>query len=262
MPSLFQNSTGHLSRDNAVGFRMSLLTIQKEIRHKTRGGFGDVVPLEVHEALCLGAVSRWKEPLDVYIAKATRLLTSTVTKALEGTLGTFSRRLIFKECQEYLATILKEQTAIQSKRLWELFENETYRAITINEDGLDHFKAKEKKVLDRDRLFARAKAASLLEEDRQSGDKLTPEEEKKLLGKLPGDEFKREIDVAAKVRGYFLTAATRFVDAASMDINSRLFRSFREGALLEIYLDQKLGLFPYPSKCGYMTNQRLILTGV
>ncbi|KAI3318618.1 P-loop containing nucleoside triphosphate hydrolase protein [Xylariaceae sp. AK1471] len=253
--SSLQDSVGDFSRFNPIGSKLSLLEIQREIKHKTRGGFGDVVPLEVHEALCLSAVSRWKEPLDMYIDKALKMLMSSVTGALKSTLGTFSRRLIFKESEEHLMAILKEQGAIQSKRLKELSENEMYKAVTINEDGLNHFKAKEKEVLERYRLFTRARAAGLLDEDRQFDDQLSPEEEKKCLGKLPQDEFKREIDVAAKVRGYYITSATRFVDGVSMDINSRLFRSFREGGLLESYLDQKLGLFPYPSKYGYFIEE-------
>jgi hypothetical protein len=150
---------------------------------------------------------------------------------------------------------LKEQGARQCERLLEVYENETYKAVTINEYGLNHFEATEKEVLERWRIFHRAKAAGLVHEDEtyRPDDKLSQEDKmdelkafSKYQAQLPDDEFKREIDVAAKVRAYYLTAATRFVDSVSMDINSRLFRYLREGKL-DQYLGGKLGLF-YPSE--------------
>jgi hypothetical protein len=248
-------STGHVF-PLVSRFKLSLLQIQQQIKRTTRGGFGDIVPLEVHEGLCLRAVAQWEAPLMLYISKANEILMATVTKALEESLGSFSRRLIFKESEECLATFLRAKGEEQTTRLQEIYNNEKYRVVTINEQGLHNHKAKEKAGLERFRLIRRAKAAELIDDDREFKDleKLTSEErleESKLFAKwllqLPEDEFKREIDVAATVRSYYLVAATRFTDAVSMDINSRLFRSLREGAL-EDYLEQKLGLSPYPSK--------------
>ncbi|KAI1155192.1 P-loop containing nucleoside triphosphate hydrolase protein [Nemania diffusa] len=232
---------------------MNLVEIQKDIKLKTRGGFSDVVPLQVHETLCLKAVSRWEKPLELYIDKITTMLITAVTKALEVSLKDFSKRLIYKKCREFVEALLMEKVANQRGRLLGQYKNETYQAVTINEIGLNHSKAKEKEVLENQRLFTRAKAAGLIDEDRQfkRDEKMSPEEkaeQSKLLQKcqaqLPEDEFKRELDIAAKVRGYYLTAATRFVDGVSMDINSQLFRSFRDGAL-DGYLERMLGLFPY-----------------
>ncbi|KAI8629031.1 P-loop containing nucleoside triphosphate hydrolase protein [Xylariaceae sp. FL1651] len=257
--SPLQDDLNHFSSCSRVGIGLSLVEIARDIRHKTRGGFGDVVPLEVHEQLCLRAVSKWKGPLEIYIEKATTMLMSTVTRALGASLGNLSRRLIFKESQEHLLAFLREQEALQRARLVETYDNETYKAVTINEQSMNHFKAKEKEILERHRLVSRAKAAGLLDDDRvfKNDEQMSQEEkteEAKLLNKclaqLPEDEYKREIDVAAKVRGYYLTAATRFVDSVSMDINTRLFRSFREGAL-DDYLDKQLGLFPYPAPSTY-----------
>ncbi|KAI0445926.1 P-loop containing nucleoside triphosphate hydrolase protein [Xylaria telfairii] len=246
-----------MEKDKEV--KLSLQEIQKEIKLKTRGGFGDVVPFEVHEALCLKAVSQWEKPLRIYIDKSITMLMGAVTQALESSLKDFSQRLIYKESEEFLIAFLKEQGAHQTERLIELHRNETYKAVTINEGGLNHFKTKEKELLESHRLFTRAKAAGAIERDRPfKRDEQMSREEKleqsKLLDKYqaqcPEDEFKREVDVAATVRAYYMTAATRFVDGVSMDINSRLFRSFRDGAL-DYFLDGKLGLFPYPDSKAY-----------
>ncbi|KAJ8126144.1 hypothetical protein O1611_g7495 [Lasiodiplodia mahajangana] len=244
-----------LRRSNDNGVKLSLLEIQKDIKLKTRGGFSDVVPLQVHEKLCLSAVSQWEKPLEVYIDKSTAMLMTAVTEALESSLKHFSNRLIYKESYELLMAFLRERGTHQREKLLDLYKNETYRVVTINERGLDYFEAKEKEVLENHRILQRAREAGLVTEPGKFKPDgfMSPEEkavQSSLLSnwkaQLPEDDFKREMDVAAKVRGYYLVAATRFVDGVSMDINSRLFRSFREGAL-DDYLETKLGLFPYPS---------------
>ncbi|RWA05668.1 hypothetical protein EKO27_g9436 [Xylaria grammica] len=199
---------------------------------------------------------RYSEPLTTPI-KAEG--SSVVTKALESSLRKFSNRHIYEESSELLRVFLKDQGARQRERLAELYKNETYKAITINEVGLNYFKAQEKKLLEHHRLFIRLRTAGFIDSDLQykRDEEMSLEEKQeqsKLLdkykGQLPEDEFKREIDVAATVRGYYLIAATRFVDGVSMDVNSWLFRSFRDGAL-DDYLDEKLGLFPYPTSDTY-----------
>ncbi|KAI0489730.1 P-loop containing nucleoside triphosphate hydrolase protein [Xylaria cf. heliscus] len=249
--------TLHREKDQEV--KLNLQDIKSQIRLKTRGGFSDVVPFEVHEALCLRAISQWEKPLGIYIDKATTMLMGAVISALESSLKKFSKRIIYKESYDFLMAFLKEKGEHQRERLVELYTNETYKAVTINEGGLNYFKAKEKELLEAHRLFTRAKTTGMIEKERQfKRDEHMSREEKleqsRLLDKcralLPEDEFKREIDVAAKVRAYYMTAATRFVDGVSMDINSRLFRSFRDGAL-DYFLDEKLGLFPYPKPGAY-----------
>ncbi|GAW12150.1 hypothetical protein ANO14919_015080 [Xylariales sp. No.14919] len=251
--------TSSLPQNSEIAVKLSLLDIQKSIKHKTRGGFSDVIPLVVYETLCLRAVSQWEKPLEMYINGATSLLTRAVTKALESSLRKFSNRHIYEESSELLRVFLKDQGARQRERLAELYKNETYKAITINEVGLNYFKAQEKKQLEHYRLFIRLRAAGFIDSDLQykRDEEMSPEEKQeqsKLLDKYKGqlleDEFKREIDVAATVRGYYSIAATRFVDGVSMDVNSWLFRSFRD-RVLDDYLDEKLGLFPYPTSNTY-----------
>ncbi|KAJ2987956.1 hypothetical protein NUW58_g4228 [Xylaria curta] len=264
----FQSPATRSFKDREPMF--SLLGIKKQIKLTTRGGFADIVPLQVHETFCLKAVAQWEMPLRVYIDKAITMLIAAVNRALESSLKSFGKRLIYKESCEYVAAHLDDVGVRQRERLSELYENETYKAVTFNELGLNHFEAQEKELLERHRLFIRAKAAGFIDPDEQiKRDEQMSREEKleqsRLLDKyqaqMPEElmlvhafkhpkEFKREINVAAKVRAYYLTAATRFVDVVSMDINSRLFRSIRDGAL-DDFLEKKLGLFPYPSPEAY-----------
>ncbi|KAI2635251.1 P-loop containing nucleoside triphosphate hydrolase protein [Xylaria nigripes] len=239
--------------------KFSLPELHWEIKHKTRGGFSEVVPFELHERLCLDAISQWEEPLEKFIDQATTMLRTMVTEVLKNSLKKFARRQIYKESQKILMTFLKDKSTHQHERLKELYGNEMYRAVTINEEGLNNFKAKEKQTIERIRIFTRAKEEGLIDEDRQLKrlDVMSQEEKledtrslAKWQAQLKEDPFQREIDVIANVRAYYLTAATRFVDGVSMDVNSWLFRAFREKGL-DDHMDKNLGLTPYPDVSTY-----------
>ncbi|KAI1639864.1 P-loop containing nucleoside triphosphate hydrolase protein [Biscogniauxia mediterranea] len=237
---------------------MDVNQIRKEIVAKTRAGFSNIVPVEVHETLSLEAIRKWEEPLNIYINQSMQMLAETVIGALEFSFDDLRRRLIFKESQDYLVKFLDEHEALQRARLVELFHNETYKMDTINHRSMEQFKMQELETLERPRAFWRIRAASngdtkvtRLLKEMSPGERV---KEKRLLNeclaKLPEDPYKMEIEVAATVRAYYLTAATRFVDAVTMDVNSRLFRGFREGSL-DYYLEKELGLHPYPSPAVY-----------
>ncbi|KAI1180723.1 P-loop containing nucleoside triphosphate hydrolase protein [Nemania sp. FL0916] len=239
--------------------KLSLLEIRKNIELTTRGGFGDVIPFQIHESLCLGAVSQWERVVENYIDSATKLLKKAIIRALKMSLAEFSKRLIYEKSVRLLTTIVDKESAYQRGRLMELYRNETYRAVTINEGGLNDIKCKEKELLENRRLFTRAQFEGLIDEDEvfKLDEEMSREEkleQSKLLDRmrkqLPEDDFQREIDVAAKVRAYYSIAVTRFVDNCSIDLNSQLFRHFRDEEL-DSFMDKELGLFPYPTQETY-----------
>ncbi|CAJ2513768.1 Uu.00g018870.m01.CDS01 [Anthostomella pinea] len=239
--------------------KMDIRDIRQEIMAKTRVGLSHIVPVEVHETLSLRAVETWKDPLEIYIQKSMAMLVNAVNQALEKSLGTLQRRFIFKESVEHLHKFLKEREEYQRKRIVEMFDNEKYKMDTMNKVSIEYYKVQEQGMLERHRAFSRAKAASLLDDGKallswetMSAEAKAKETEMldKFMTKLPADDYKAEIEVAALVRAYYLTAATRFIDTVTMDLNSNLFRSFREGTL-DNHLDQELGLFPYPSPDTY-----------
>ncbi|KAI1497687.1 P-loop containing nucleoside triphosphate hydrolase protein [Biscogniauxia marginata] len=238
---------------------MDVRNIRREIIAKTRVGFANIVPVEVHETLSLQAIEQWEQPLKIYMQESMAMLSRAIQNALGLSLANLQCRLIFKESQEHLDRFLDEHKALQRERLVDIFYNETYKMDTVNQKSIEQFKVQELETLERLRAYSRVRAASLLDDKTvvQPLEKMSAEErakEKKLLSgllaKLPNDPYKMEIEVAATVRAYYLTAATRFVDAITMDINSRLFRGFRESSL-DYYLEKQLGLYPYPSPAIY-----------
>lgn len=104
-------------------------------------------------------------------------------------------------------------------------------------------------MLRRTRHFYRWKAYNndTSAEKLEDWEKMTPEarrkEEDKIqkeVFRLGEDEYSTELDIAASVRGYYLTAAMRFVDITAMHITSGLFPDLISD--IEMYLDKAMGL--------------------
>lgn len=77
--------------------------------------------------------------------------------------------------------------------------------------------------------------AMTAEARRKEEDKLQKEQVR-----LGEDEYSSELNVAAHVRGYYLTAAMRFTDVTAMHITSGLFPDLIDD--IELYLDKAMGL--------------------
>lgn len=188
----------------------------------------DLVPDEVREAMCLDAVKKWKGPLETYMDKTAELLEKVTNKALEQSLGVLRRRLIFKKCQAHLKAFIDGNVASQKARLFEMYNGETYQMYTMNEDAFTRYKAKELEQLRRARAIYRLKAVALVEwkYDIKKLEDMSDDErgrENRMLAqhlpKIGNDPYDTEIEVAAFVRGYYNTAASRFVEGVTMNVN-------------------------------------------
>ncbi|KAI8625906.1 dynamin family protein [Xylariaceae sp. FL1651] len=231
---------------------MDIREIRSEVRRKQRPGMPrDLVPDEVRETMCLDAVKKWQGPLETYINKTAELLEKVTNQALEESLGVLRRRLIFKECQTHLKEFIDKAVASQQGRLSEIYSSETYQMYMMNEDAFTRYKAQELEQLRRARAIYRLKAVALVEwayeikqvEEMSEEDRI--KEHKMLSQQLPKigkDPYETEIEVAAFVRGYYMTAATRFVEGVTMNVNSHLFRMMGDSEL-DMFMDEKLGLF-------------------
>ncbi|KAH8157927.1 hypothetical protein CIB48_g10330 [Xylaria polymorpha] len=241
-----------------AGFRnlgrlaMDIRDIRTQVRKKQRPGMPrDLVPDEVRETLCLDAVRKWRGPLDTYIDKTAELLERVTNQALEESLGVLRRRLIFKECQTHLKEFIDKIVADQRARLSEMYDSETYQMYTLNEDAFTRYKAQELDQLRRARAIYRLKAVALIgwdyeikKPEEMSDDERTKEHRilTTQLPKIGNDPYDTEIEVASFVRGYYITAATRFVEGVTMNVNSNLFRTMGNTEL-DMFMDQQLGLF-------------------
>ncbi len=243
----------HLGRSG-----MDIREIRREIMEKRRAGMPhNLVPPEVYEAMSIRAIKKWEAPLELYMQKTMELLKETVNKVLVDSLDKFRQRMLFKRSSGVLKEFLELHETGQRGRLVDRFHDETYQMFTTNNDAFERFKVQEAEALERARNITRLKAAALIDWNYVTPptEKMSAEAKKKerqmmadLLPKLGEDPFKTELHVASIVRGYYMTAATHFVEGVTKEVNARLFRSFG-GPELDMFLDSKLGLFPYPSRC-------------
>ncbi|TGJ88558.1 hypothetical protein E0Z10_g165 [Xylaria hypoxylon] len=251
-----------------VGFRnlgrltMDIRDIRTQVIKKQRPGMPrDLVPDEVRETMCLDAVRKWQGPLETYMDKTAELLERVTNQALEESLGVLRRRLIFKECQIHLKQFIDQIVTDQRARLSEMYNSETYQMYMMNEDAFTRYKKQELEQLRRARAIYRLKAVALIEwgydikrlEDMSEDER--SKEHRILTQQLPKigiDPYETEIEVAAFVRGYYNTAATRFVEGITMNVNSNLFRIMGSSELDE-FMDQQLGLFSKAAPKVYIT---------
>ncbi|KAJ3579395.1 hypothetical protein NPX13_g1172 [Xylaria arbuscula] len=210
---------------------MDIREIRNQVMKKQRPGMPrDLVPDEVRECLCLDAVKKWQGPLETYIEMTAELLEKVAHEALQESLGVLRRRLIFTECEAGLKQFINDLVTEQKGRLCDMYHSETYQMYILNEDTFTRYRAQELEQLRRARAIFRLKGAALIEwgyeikklEDMSSEEK---DREHKILSqqlpKLGRDPYETEIEVAAFVRGYYRTAAARFVEGVTMNVNSR-----------------------------------------
>lgn len=157
-------------------------------------------------------------------------------------------RQIFRSALSYLEEFGEHKGREQEADLRKLYEAETYGLYTINDGTFKRNRAEEHKVMMRTRLIKRLEGARLVAPGELDWDKASDQRRiNELSGRLEPDAFDREIGVASYVRGYYQTAADRFVDNTGMLINSCLFKSVRDQSL-DDFMEEKLGLRNNPGQ--------------
>lgn len=232
--------------DVGRGFR-TLRQVREEIEAKTKAGMPDRTSDEVYEDLVKEAVRPWKGPMDIFIRQAMRELLAQLDATLNKSLENLKKRFIYKEAKRHLRSCLEDHRREIEHDLVLLYGDETQRLLTFNKDAFKQYKDDELLELTRFRHYMRLKAigpdpgkyvpGDQLSEDKRAQDTKKREAE---LAKLGQDQFAREIEVVAYVRGYYRLAALRFADAVSQRVICRMIPSLRRQ--LPYYLEEKLGI--------------------
>ncbi|RYP43137.1 hypothetical protein DL768_010072 [Monosporascus sp. mg162] len=233
--------------DNPI--RIHLPEIRRKIEDETRPGVRSIVPIEVYESLALDAIRRWEGPMLFYLEKTMTLLGKAIERALWESLGNLQRRLIFKETLAHMEEFLVMEGTSQAGLLRGLYNLETYSLFTLNEAYSNRHEQEELDHLTRMRALYRLDAAQRLsipirKDARDLSDEEAKEERRAMTNILPQlgeDQFRNEVQVAAFVRGYYITAAHRFAESVTLSINGNLFRGIKERQI-NLFLEQKLGI--------------------
>ncbi|KAK4238126.1 P-loop containing nucleoside triphosphate hydrolase protein [Achaetomium macrosporum] len=226
----------------------SLMDIRNLIRRAAIPGQPGLVSASVYEPLYTEAAKSWAPHLEWFISNTFAFLHVEIFAILDSAFSHLKNRAVYKESVEHMRVFIETQKAELRQQLQFIYKLEAQRLFTKDEETLERHKMAEMKILVRHRNHFRI-AAHNGEElcTVPKVDDMTDEERKqeeirmaKELKNLGPDPFEPELAVAAYIRGYYLTAANRFVDYVSIHIMSGLLP--RVASVIETYLHEKLGL--------------------
>ncbi|POR36704.1 Interferon-induced GTP-binding protein Mx [Tolypocladium paradoxum] len=228
------------------GFR-TLRQVRNEMQAKTKAGMPDRISDEVYVDLVKAAVEPWNRPMDAFIKQTMKDLQSELDATLSKALDSLKKRFIYPEAKRHVRRCLEEHRKETEAALIGLYNDEKERLLTFNEESFKQYRDDEHIVLTRFRHNMRMEAAGFAIRPLGQWNEMT--EEKRVqdskrreveIAKLGPDQFIRELEVVAYVRGYYRLAALRFADAVSQRILCRMIPAIRRR--LPTYLEEKLGL--------------------
>jgi hypothetical protein len=226
----------------------SLMDIRNLIRRAAIPGQPGLVSASVYEPLYTEAAKSWAPHLEWFINNTFAFLQAEIFTILDSAFSHLKNRAVYKESVDHMRVFIETQKAELRQQLQYIYMLEAQRLFTKDEEALERHKAAEMKILVRHRNHFRIAAhngeelCSVPKMEELTDEERRQEEIKmaKELKNLGPDPFEPELAVAAYIRGYYLTAANRFVDYASIHVMSGLLP--RVASVIETYLHEKLGL--------------------
>ena len=225
----------------------TLMELRQIIQRSAVPGQPGLVSASVYEPLYTEAAMTWGGHLQTFISETFMFLENEIMYILEGAFFHLKNRAVYRESVEHMKAFMESHKKELTDQLNLIYNLEAHRLFTKDEDALERNKAAEKKVLQRHRHLLRwsARMGESIGPIRKM-EELTEEElaqenirMQKELVKLGPDPFEPEVNVAAYVRGYYLTAASRFIDVACIHVMSGLLP--RIARVIDTYLYEKLG---------------------
>lgn len=235
----------------------TLEEIRVIIQSKRQPGVPDSIPDSVYQFLCTESVQPWARPVNTFLKETTKLVNAQLHRALETAFSVLKKRSVYREARTYLDAFLRTRRETLSAQLNYALNLERRRMFTMNDTFFTANKESELRELTRHRHFYRWAAMGQAGQDERPRprdySKMTEEERQneqarmaKEAPKMGKDPYQQELEVGAYIRGYYLTAASRFIDYVSLHILSGLFPTVAED--IQQHLDRKLGLLDQPGR--------------
>mgnify|MGYP002621868086 CR=1 FL=1 len=226
----------------------SLMDIRALIKKFAVPGQPGLVSASVYKPLFEEAAESWEPFVREFVDKTLFILKHRMLVTLDGALSHLKNRVIYKESLALMHQFIESHRERLLEKVKGIYELEKQRLFTKDVETLERHRANEKKILVWHRNHVRVAAHAGEELGRipkmeELNEEKLKEETRKLeqgLKNLGPDPFEQEIEVAAYVRGYYLTAAHRFVDYVCIHVMSGLLPTVSEE--IDTYLHEKLGL--------------------
>ncbi|KAK3492203.1 P-loop containing nucleoside triphosphate hydrolase protein [Neurospora hispaniola] len=244
----------------------NLMELRTIIRRSAIPGQPGLVSASVYEPLYTEAARTWGPHLENFVNQTIQFLHNEVMKILDNAFSNLKNRAVYRESVEHMKYFMEKHKEEVRNQLNLIYNLETQRIFTKDEDALQRNKAAEKRILERHRHFLRmavrtGESPAIRKMEELTEEELVQEQAKmaKELKVIGPDPYDQEITVAAYVRGYYLTAASRFIDIVAIHIMSGLLP--RVASVIDIYLHEKLGLYSRTSGSGPEIFMRLMSEG-
>ncbi|KAK1759895.1 P-loop containing nucleoside triphosphate hydrolase protein [Echria macrotheca] len=226
-----------------------LMDIRILINQNATPGQPGLVSPQVYTPLYTDAARMWAGHLDHFVNKTLSFLEKHIMSCMHHSFQHMKNTVVYRESKKHLAQFISERHQALSDQLRLIHRLESSRLFTKDEESLSRHKTQEKKMLVRHRHHWRWAAHCGTEdpEKPRNLNELTEEEraqealkQQKEAAKMGPDPFEHELEVAAYVRGYYLTAANRFIDNVALHVMAGLFPHV--STVIDNYLHEKLGL--------------------
>ena len=222
--------------------------IRMTLAKYTKPGAPGHIDFRAKDELCMQSVKVWRGPIQEYVDRVLQMSQQQAKGILDQVLSKWVQTELYKEGLSHLDEFFNMFEESMHDTCKDILDLEFHKLFTINNRSFEHYKEVElKKIKD----ARRRRRATILAEQMMRGVNVRGDNNARrnaLQQKIKGikdedlgeDPFRTEIDVAALVRAYYLTAADRVCDQICLNIHSSLFKQAQQRIFR--YLEEKLGL--------------------
>jgi hypothetical protein len=216
--------------------KISLEDIRATIQKHAHTGIPGLVNCQTHSELCMKTIKPWEPPMEIFLDLTLSKLRDEMEAILNDVLGQWKQTELYKLAFQHLNAFIDKFELEQRDVFSKIYAREAYKLFTVNEAALREAQMKEIKELKDARRKRRVNL--FIKKNELLGFKYP---EKKVTDQdLGEDSLKAEIDVAGYVRGYYLTAARRFIDNVCHSMDADFFRTAKMD--ISFFLEGQLGI--------------------
>lgn len=244
--------------------RFSLLEIRETLENLTMSDIPNEIDPRAVDHLRSQCLTGWQLPMNAFLENITTILSDKLHYLLQDSCNKWLNTEFYVEAQrilsDFVAAIMEEQHNYAQRAL----RLELHKPFTLNDEDIKRKEGEELQVIEPMRYKTRAGEYLNIHEARTGRVTIEAERKKKIQGdknlrtELGVDPFQREIEVMAKVRGYYRVALLRFLDHVVQGVQVEVFEKCRNELSRQLKLGLELGTANGESVnliCQYIANK-------
>ena len=225
--------TAHTAHDSK---KLGLMDVRNTLERLSLSNIPNEIDPRAVDHLRSQSLLGWGDPMEMFLNKVAESLEATLGQLLKDACEGWLASDFYKDAKQILETFLGTIIDEQRNYARRAFRLEQHKPLTMNNEGFKAATSAELERLANFRLTKRAlehlhrtdKSASKQLDEDEAQEKLKHQQKKaatdhKLRAELGPDPFQREIEVMARVRGYYSVALLRFLDHVVQGVHAEAF---------------------------------------